>query len=120
MFCVSVFWMLRTSLMEINQIFQLPPVFIPDPLYWQNYPGAFNTFPLLQFIGNSFIISILSVVGSVFTSSLCAFGFSRIQWKLRNPIFTVVLCSMMLPYAVTIIPTYLAGTPWEAWIPTCP
>ena len=110
-FVFPFFWMLRTSLMEINQIFQLPPVFIPDPLYWQNYPGAFNTFPLLQFIGNSFIISILSVVGSVFTSSLCAFGFSRIQWKLRNPIFTVVLCSMMLPYAVTIIPTYLG---WNA------
>ena len=110
-FVFPFFWMLRTSLMEINQIFQLPPVFIPDPLYWQNYPGAFNTFTLLQFIGNSFIISILSVVGSVFTSSLCAFGFSRIQWKLRNPIFTVVLCSMMLPYAVTIIPTYLG---WNA------
>ena len=106
-FIFPFFWMLRTSLMELKQIFLLPPVFLPDPLYWQNYPEAFGHFPLLRFIGNSFLISILSVVGAVFTSSLCAFGFSRIQWKLREPIFTVVLCSMMLPYAVTIIPTYL-------------
>ena len=52
-FIFPFFWMLRTSLMELKQIFLLPPVFLPDPLYWQNYPEAFGHFPLLRFIGNS-------------------------------------------------------------------
>lgn len=106
-FIFPFYWMLRTSFMETSQIFSLPPVFFPEPIFWQNYQGAFQVFPLLRFVSNSFVISILAVIGSVLTSSLCAFGFSRIKWKLREPIFNVILCSMMLPYAVTIIPTYL-------------
>jgi multiple sugar transport system permease protein len=101
------YWMVRTSLMKIKQIFLLPPVFFPDPVYWQNYSGAFRMFPLVRFIGNSFFISVTATAGAVITSSLCAFGFSRIKWKLREPVFAVILSSMMLPFAVTIIPTYL-------------
>lgn len=110
-FAFPFYWMLRTSLMEIKQVFKLPPVFFPNPIFWQNYQGAFQVFPLTRFITNSFVISFFAVVGSVITSSLCAFGFSRIKWKYREVIFNVILCSMMLPYAVTIIPTYLG---WNA------
>ncbi len=45
-FVFPFFWMIRTSLMEINQIFQLPPVFIPDPLVLAELSRSLQHFPL--------------------------------------------------------------------------
>jgi multiple sugar transport system permease protein len=57
---------------------------------------------------NTVIIVSLTLAGLLLTSSLGAFSFSRIQWKGRNFFFALLLSSMMLPGAVTLIPTFIA------------
>ena len=50
-------------------------------------------------------------MGTMLTSSICAYGLARIKWKGRNVVFACIMASMMLPFAVTLIPTFLM---WRA------
>lgn len=46
-------------------------------------------------------------MGTMLTSSICAYGLARIKWRGRNVVFACIISSMMLPVAVTLIPTFL-------------
>lgn len=111
LFClVPFYWLVRSSFMNIGQIFELPPVWIPDPFTLDNYAGAFTELPLAKYFLNSLLVVVCNLAGTVISSSLCAYGFSRIRWKARNLIFSILLSSMMLPGAVTMIPTFIGWT----------
>jgi multiple sugar transport system permease protein len=100
-------WMLRSSLMDINQIFIYPPTWIPKPWEFQNYPEVFDTVPFVQYFQNTLTILIPSTIGTVVTSSLAAYGFARLRWPGRDLVFGILMTTLMLPYAVTLIPTFL-------------
>ncbi len=101
------YWMLRTSVMNLGDIFAIPLIFVPRKVEWEHYREAFSVFPLGRYFLNSCLITVLATAGALLSSSLCAFGFSRIRWRAREWVFTVTLSSMLLPVAVTIIPTFL-------------
>lgn len=107
MFLIPFVWMVRSSLMDLAQIFVMPPVWIPNPVKWDNFVRALTILPFDRFFLNTVIIVLFSVVGTVLSSSVAAFGFSRISWKGRNMVFGILLSAMMLPGAVTLIPTFL-------------
>lgn len=100
-------WLLRSSVMDLGQIFVFPPEWVPRPWRWQNYPEALTTIPFLRYLRNTLTILLPSVLGTVVTSALAAYGFSRLRWPGRNLVFSVLLTTLMLPYAVTLIPTFL-------------
>jgi len=100
-------WMLRSSLMDINQIFIYPPTWIPKPWEFQNYPEVFDTVPFLSYFKNTLTILIPSTLGTVVTSALAAYGFARLRWPGRDLVFGILMTTLMLPYAVTLIPTFL-------------
>ena len=101
------YWMIRSSLMDMSQIFAMPPIWIPDPIKFSNYKEALNMIPFLQYFFNTAFIVVLSVAGTVITSSLCAYSFSRINWIGRDKVFGILLTAMMIPFAVTLIPTFI-------------
>ncbi|MCM3699951.1 carbohydrate ABC transporter permease [Paenibacillus macerans] len=107
MFLIPFVWMVRSSLMDLAQIFVMPPVWIPHPVKWDNFVRALTILPFDRFFLNTVIIVLFSVAGTVLSSSVAAFGFSRISWKGRNMVFGILLSAMMLPGAVTLIPTFL-------------
>ena len=100
-------WLVRSSVMGLGQIFTFPPEWIPRPWQWQNYPEALTTIPFFRYFLNTLTILIPTVVGTVLTSALAAYGFSRLRWPGRDLVFNVLLTTLMLPYAVTLIPTFL-------------
>ena len=106
-FLFPFYWMLRTSVMILDDIFKIPIVYFPKKVELQHYAAAFEVFPLLKYLLNSLFITSLATMGAMLSSSLCAFGFSRINWRGRDTVFTVVLSGMLLPSAVTLIPTFL-------------
>lgn len=107
-FCiVPLLWMVRSSLMNTVEIFAMPPKWIPSEFMWENYKEVFDTLPFGTYFLNSFIITFGCVAGTMLTSSICAYGLARINWKGRNVVFACVISSMMLPFAVTLIPTFL-------------
>ncbi len=121
---VPLAWLFRSSVMGIGQIFTFPLEWIPDPWRWDNYPKALTTIPFFRYFANTLIILVPTVIGTVVTSAFAAYGFSRLQWRGRDTVFGILLTTLMLPYAVTLIPTFLVwaklglvGTYWPLVLP---
>lgn len=108
---IPLYWLVRSSLMDSSQIFEMPPVWIPRPFKIGNYHEALTALPFARYFLNTVLIVILTLTGTVVSSSISAFAFSRLNWKGRDIIFNILLSSMMLPYAVTLIPTFIG---WSA------
>lgn len=104
---MPLIWMIRSSLMTNVEIFMVPIHWLPKKAQWENYQDVFTTLPFLKYYANSLKLVIFVVSGAVITSSLCAYGLSRVNWQGKNLVFTCIMGSMMLPVAVTIIPTFL-------------
>lgn len=100
-------WLVSSSLKSPQDIFVVPPQWIPDSPQWRNYSDVLSKLPFLQYLRNTLIITVLAVTGQVITSAMAAFAFARLRWPLREQIFALLLATMMLPYAVTLIPTFI-------------
>lgn len=101
-------WMISTSFKTENEIFTVPIRWLPDSFIIQNYVRALQVVPILKCMLNTVLIAIPKILGEVFVSALVAFGFARFTFKGRNAMFMVMLATMMLPYEVTMIPTFMA------------
>jgi len=79
---------------------------------WENYSEALAYLPPetlhgLRFLGNTLLLTLLSALGTVLSSSLVAYAFARLHWPGRNLWFGVLLATMMIPGAVTMMPQFL-------------
>lgn len=106
-FLVPLVWLISTSLKPMGQVFEYPPVWIPDPVQWWNFREAADRAPLLQWITNTATVAAFAVVGNVVTSSIVAFGFARLRFPGRNILFVLLLSTMMLPDIVLLIPQFV-------------
>lgn len=106
-FILPLAWMVRSAIMDSSQIFIVPPVWIPDPVRLGNFKTALNTVPFGRYFLNTLFLVAGNVTGTVLTSALCGFSFSRLRWRGRDFFFGLLMTGMMLPYAVTLIPTFL-------------
>jgi len=108
-FLLPLFWLITTALKENSEVYVFPPTFIPKTLRWQNFPDGWfykeMHFPLWTW--NTIFITVTVTVSSIIASSLCAYGFARIKFPGRDIWFMMVLASIMLPGAVTLIPLYI-------------
>ncbi len=89
---------------------------------WQNYPDALEFLPPetnrgVVFVWNTLLLSALTIVGTLLASSMVAFSFARLRWPGRDGVFVVLLATMMLPGAVTMMPVFLIFR-WLGWIDT--
>ncbi len=100
-------WMISTSFKAENEIFTVPISWIPSQINFDNYSRALKVVPIFKCMLNTLIIAIPKILGEVFVSALVAFGFARFEFKGRNVLFMVMLATMMLPYEVTMIPTFM-------------
>jgi multiple sugar transport system permease protein len=101
-------WMLSASFRPENEIFTstsiIPSAWSLDA-YVRGWNGLRTSFGV--FFTNSFIISILSVIGNVVACSMAAYAFARLQFRGKNFWFALMLMTLMLPYQVTLIPQYV-------------
>lgn len=101
-------WMVSTSLKDDPQIFRLPPELIPSPVRWENYPEMLVYLPWGTYVFNTIVrYAAPAVLGSLLASPLVAYGFSRIRWRLREPLFYLCVATMMIPFQVTMIPLFI-------------
>jgi multiple sugar transport system permease protein len=106
LFILPFIWMISGAFKQPSQIVTFPPTFIPYPFTLQNFTVVWQSIPLLRYFWNSLFIAVVSTFGTVACSSLVAFGFARIRAKGKNIWFIILLSTMMVPYYVTIIPTF--------------
>lgn len=123
-FIFPIFWMVATSLKSSGQVFDLPPVLLPSPIDFGNYPSAMGFAPFGRYFLNSLLYCVGSTVGVVLSCSVVAYGFACLRWRGRDTLFIIVLSALMLPFLVTMIPLFvlfkylgLDGTLWPLIIP---
>ena len=107
LFIIPFLWIISTSLKGEEQIFAIPPQWIPDQLHWDNYSKVFDKMPFMVYLRNSTLITAITIIGVVLSSSVVAYAFGCLQWPGRNTLFIVVLATMMLPMQVTMIPVFV-------------
>ena len=110
-------WMLSTSLKTPPQIFTYPPVWLPDPIAWQNYRETVSVMPFGRFYLNSLIVTSSITVLQLLTSSLAAFAFARLRFRGRNALFLLYLATLMIPFQVTMLPNFILMS-WLRWFDT--
>lgn len=100
-------WMISTSLKTEAEIINANISFFPRGFFIENFKRAFEIIPIFSYMWNTVLIAILKIFGEVFVSAAVAFGFARFKFKGRNTLFMILLATMMLPYEVTMIPTFI-------------
>jgi multiple sugar transport system permease protein len=107
-FVLPFYWMGSSALKDDSQVFTVPPVWIPSPAYWNNYWDAWNIYDFNLYMMNTvFRQAIPVMVGSVFSSAIVAYGFARLRWPGRDILFSICLMTMMVPYAVIMVPLFI-------------
>ncbi len=117
LYIFPLIWMLSTSLKPGYAVFS--PDLLPNPVEWGNYPRSF-TYTGLDFgklYLNSTVITLSNVIGTVISSTLVAYGFARLNAPGKNFLFLVLLATMMIPFPVTMVPTFALFN-WLGWIDT--
>ena len=102
-----IYWLVRSSLMSDTQMFVWPLKYWPSEFRWQNYTDALSRQPFLLYTLNTLKIFLLVLLGTMLTSCLAAYAFGRLEFPLKNFWFSLIIGSMIMPYAITLIPIYL-------------
>ena len=100
-------WSLITSLEYPREANQFPPVVVPHQIDWSNYGNALTSAPFGRWFVNTVIVTGAIVAGDVILSSLAAYAFARLRFFGRDVLFVVFLATLMVPFQLTMIPTFL-------------
>ncbi|MEZ4659587.1 MAG: carbohydrate ABC transporter permease [Caldilineaceae bacterium] len=107
LFLLPLVWMFVTSLMPLAQVGKIPPEWIPNPMQWANYGKALTFWNFSRSFWNTTLVTAMSMIGSILSCTLVAYSFARLRFPGRETLFMILLSTMMLPYAVTMVPLYI-------------
>lgn len=124
-FFFPLLWMMTTAIKPTSQMFQIPPVWIPKPPQWDVFHTTWNRTNFSVYLGNTLLITVLSMIGRVGSCALVGFSFARLRWPGKNVLFLITLSTMMLPFQVLMIPQFLIfkeigwiNTHYPLWVPS--
>lgn len=104
-----IIWWMGASLKTLPEM-SLPAIWPESPV-WDNYIKGWDFTPsdhtFAHFFGNTLLMELWNVVGGVLSAAAVAYGFGRLNFKLRGFWFAILLMTMMLPTQVTIVPQYI-------------
>lgn len=100
-------WMVSTSVKTFAEALAMPPIWIPERLVWENYPGAWAMAPFGRFFLNSVFVAVVIALGGVITSALAAYAFAKMRFFGKNVIFAVLIGTMMIPGMMLLVPNFL-------------
>lgn len=100
-------WMLSTSLKAPHEVMSLDLKLIPDTPQWRNYVDIFDKYPVWQYTWNSFYVTAMNIVGKLVSCTLVAYGFAKFRAPGSGVLFMLLLSTMMIPWAVTMVPLFI-------------
>ncbi|WP_199441096.1 carbohydrate ABC transporter permease [Umezawaea beigongshangensis] len=122
MFALPVLFVLLTAVMGDDEAFT--SALWPSEWHWENFALAFEKAPLLKYLGNSLLYSLLATAGMLLSSIPAAYALAKLRWRGRDAVFLLVVGAMMLPPQVVAVPLYdtwsslgLTGTLWPLIAP---
>jgi multiple sugar transport system permease protein len=109
LFVYPFLWLVSASLKQRQFVFDNK--LLPSPFAPKNYVDVWDKAPLLLWLFNSVVVGVAAALTVTLSSAMVAFGFAYFRFRGRNLLFGLVLGTMMLPGAVTMVPVYLE---WNA------
>ncbi|MCC6729534.1 MAG: carbohydrate ABC transporter permease [Chthonomonadales bacterium] len=109
-FVAPVFWMVSISLQPENEVFSKAPHWLPREPTLRNYRDLFaraEEAPVARWFANSVIVAGGGTLTYLLIASMAAYAFSRLRFPGREPLFVLVLATLIIPGQVTIIPVFL-------------
>ncbi|MEN1681709.1 MAG: carbohydrate ABC transporter permease [Planctomycetota bacterium] len=100
-------WMVGASLKSQAEFDRSPHTLLPESPRWQNYADAVDGMPFWRYLGNTLVLCVGSVAGTLFSCSLAAYAFACLKWPGRELAFGVVIATLLLPWQATMIPRFL-------------
>src|SRR5215212_5614517 len=100
-------WMFVTSLQTLDETRHYPPTLLPSSAQVGNYTEVLQRAPFATWFLNTVIVTFACVVGNLLFCSLAAYAFARIPFFGREVVFVLILATLMIPFQVIIIPTFL-------------
>ncbi|MCZ2404367.1 carbohydrate ABC transporter permease [Paenarthrobacter sp. Z7-10] len=104
-FIYPLIWLISASFKPRSEVFDnrlIPATFAPE-----NYVTVWQDAPIALWLGNTVLVTVLAAVTVTISSAMVAWGFAYYNFRGKNLLFGLVLGTMMLPGAVTMIPTFL-------------
>ncbi|RIK33902.1 MAG: sugar ABC transporter ATP-binding protein [Chloroflexi bacterium] len=129
LFLVPFYWMVNTALKPVEQVFRLPPAWFPQPIRWANFVEAMimpyeASPPVYVYAINTTIITVNGVIATLFSSAMVAYAFARLNFPGKNTLFLGILSTLMIPFAVVMVPQFIIwknlnwlDTLWPLMIP---
>ena len=107
-FLLPFYWMFSSALKDDVQVFTIPPIWIPNPAHWNNFLDAWTVLDFNLYAFNTIVkYAIPATIGTVLSSAIVAYGFSRIRWPGRDILFSICLMTMMVPGQVRQVPLFI-------------
>ena len=101
------FSMLATSFKVPEQMFVMPPQWLPEPVTLRNYEQLFTYIPFARQFFNTLFVTVTIVAGQLLFSSMGAYAFARLKFPGREQLFLLFLATLMVPTVVTLIPSFI-------------
>ncbi|MCE7982454.1 MAG: carbohydrate ABC transporter permease [Caldilinea sp. CFX5] len=107
-FIMPFYWMLSSAVKSDTQVYTVPPVWFPVPQHWNNFWDAWTAENYWLFTYNTVVLyAIPATIGTVLSSCLVAYSFSRLRWIGRDTLFAIVLATLMIPGWVRLVPLFI-------------
>ena len=104
---IPMIWMIITSLQTLNETRHFPPILVPSSIQWQNYTEVLQRAPFARWFLNTLVVTVVVVAGNLLFCSLAGYAFARIKFFGRDVVFILVLATLMIPFQVIMIPTFI-------------
>lgn len=105
---VPFLWMLSASIKSNREVFLMDPfVWIPDQPKWDNYIKIWTKIPLLKFVQNTVVLTIVVTILQLLTSSFAAYSFAKLEFKHKNTLFLAYIATIAMPWQVYMVPQFI-------------
>lgn len=111
-------WMLSTSFKPYDEIFAIPPIIASPNMTFDGYRFIFEEINALRALGNTALVSAGATALSLFFCSLGGYGFAKFKFPGRKALFGFLLGTMIIPYAIMIVPSYIMMVKYFGWFNT--
>ena len=100
-------WMVSASVMPDGQASAFPPPLFPRTVTFSHYISLFTRLNLSRYLFNSAFLSLAVTAIALVVNSMAGYAFAKFRFKGRDPLFKLLLSSMVIPAQVTMLPLFL-------------
>jgi raffinose/stachyose/melibiose transport system permease protein len=119
-----IYWMITFSLKSNSEIFGANPMGLPFEWRWNNYTNVFSSGNLGRYLLNSVIVTLATIVLTIFVSAMSSYAMIRMRWKLSKAAYSILMLGLMVPIHAALLPVFvmmrnlhLLNTLWSLILP---